>query len=51
MQQEDYNSMMRHPFERTKSEPVNLPICPKCKEKYLGDGVKLCVECDSEILR
>jgi len=46
MQQEDYNSMMRHPWERL-SKPMerSSPECPMCGEKYLGDGVAVCADC------
>lgn len=46
MRQEDLNSMMRHPGE-IKTAPASscLPRCPECGERYLGDGVTLCVDC------
>jgi len=36
MQQEDYNSVMKYPWEITR----------KCGEPYCGDGTQLCVECN-----
>jgi hypothetical protein len=48
MRQEDYNDMMRFPWE---SRQANRPVwstCPTCKENYTGDGVNLCVECKHE---
>lgn len=48
MQQEDYNSLMKLPWEPTKESHKNiLPKCPKCDEPYCGDGVNLCTECDT----
>lgn len=49
MRQEDLNSMMRHPGE-IKTAPAAssyLPCCPECGERYLGDGVTLCVDCEA----
>ena len=48
MQQEDYNSVMKYPWEITR-KPHNekLPDCPRCGEPYCGDGVNLCTECDT----
>ena len=48
MQQEDYNSVMKYPWEIAR-EPRDerLPECPNCGEPYCGDGVQLCVECDA----
>lgn len=45
--QELLNSMMRNPGEvaMRKSEQA-LPACPRCGERYCGDGVHLCTECD-----
>ena len=47
MQQEDYNSVMKYPWEITR-KPHNekLPDCPRCGEPYCGDGTQLCVECN-----
>lgn len=43
--QELLNSLMRNPGEaRAIATPV-LPECPKCGERYCGDGVQLCTEC------
>ena len=36
--------MMRNPGE-ARSVEVKMPQCPKCGERYCGDGVALCVEC------
>lgn len=48
MKQEDYNSIMRDIGDRPTEPKNNLPSCPKCGERYLGDGVNLCVECREE---
>ena len=47
MQQEDYNSVMKYPWEIIR-KPHNekLPDCPRCGEPYCGDGTQLCVECN-----
>jgi len=45
MDQEFYNSMMRLPGEANRLSPTSLPLCPKCREKYCGDGNQLCTEC------
>ena len=45
MKQEDYNEMMRYPWERKASKCEPLPKCPKCGEEYCGDGVAPCIEC------
>lgn len=42
--QEALNAMMRNPGER-KASPAPLPVCPQCGERYCGDGVDLCLEC------
>ena len=47
MKQEDFNEMMRRPEEVFKSAPKELPVCPCCGHHYLGDGVSLCLECES----
>lgn len=48
MHQEDYNSVMKHPWEITR-EPRNnkLPECQNCGEPYCGDGIQLCTECEA----
>lgn len=40
--------MMRHPGE-IKTAPASsyLPRCPGCGERYLGDGVTPCVDCEA----
>lgn len=46
LSQEDYNSMMRYPWESSKSslkQPINK--CPQCGYNYCGDGKNLCTEC------
>lgn len=43
--QEDYNSMMRDPGWRNLSQRNDVPVCPRCGERYMGDGVNVCVEC------
>lgn len=46
MKQEDLNGMMRSPGEaKTAPAPAELPRCPECGERYLGDGMALCTEC------
>jgi len=45
MKQEDYNEMMRYPWERTTKKAMELPICPACKNRYCGDGTSLCADC------
>ena len=42
MNQNDINTL----GTRRKAE-IQLPECPKCGERYLGDGVELCIECAS----
>ncbi len=47
--QELLNSIMRNPGEnRVTAAPV-LPKCPRCEERYCGDGVQLCTECAAAI--
>jgi len=50
MRQEDYNEMMRFPWEvnDVKFWKTTWLTCPSCKENYAGDGVNLCVECKHE---
>lgn len=43
--QELLNSTMRAPGEATKTGAQALPVCPRCRERYCGDGVQLCTEC------
>lgn len=43
--QELLNSMMRAPGEATKTAAPVLPVCPRCGERYCGNGVQLCTEC------
>jgi hypothetical protein len=46
MKQEDYNDMMRYPWEGVKQpSPPSLPRCPQCGVRYCGNGVYLCIEC------
>lgn len=45
MQQEDLNEMMRLPWETRRSQIADMNTCPKCGERYCGDGIALCVEC------
>jgi len=47
MRQEDLNDMMRYPGERKPKATPHWERCPKCSEKYSGDGVTLCVECQA----
>jgi hypothetical protein len=46
MRQEDYNEMMRYPWE-PKPKPYQRlwQQCPKCNKNYAGDGMVLCTEC------
>lgn len=49
MKQEDLNGMMRSPGEaKTAQAPVELPRCPECGERYLGNGMALCTECAAQ---
>lgn len=43
--QELLNSLMRNPGEARATATPGLPECPKCGERYCGDGVQLCTEC------
>jgi hypothetical protein len=43
--QELLNSMMRHPGEAQRKASPALPQCPKCGERYCGNGLQLCTEC------
>lgn len=45
--QELLNSIMRNPGDLRKAEAARLPQCPKCGERYCGDGVQLCTECEA----
>ena len=49
MNQEDYNEMMRFPWEVSdvKFCKTTWLTCPSCKENYAGDGISLCTECQS----
>lgn len=48
MKQEDYNAMMRYPGERYERRNLAaLPTCPQCGERYMGDGIVVCTECQS----
>jgi len=46
MRQEDYNSMMRYPWERMEAKRTELLKCPSCGEKYCGNGVENCADCE-----
>lgn len=46
MKQEQLNDIMRLPSECSTPSKGEMPRCPKCKEKYLGNGKSLCVDCD-----
>ena len=49
MRQEDYNSMMRYPWDRSDiGESSELPLCPCCGNEYLGDGFEQCADCESK---
>lgn len=48
MRQEDYNDMMRLPWETQSRQTANLPRCPACGERYLGNGIEPCIECVRE---
>ena len=43
--QELLNSIMRAPGEAAKTAAPALPVCPRCGERYCGNGVQLCTEC------
>lgn len=43
--QELLNSIMRTPGESRATAAPALPKCPRCEERYCGDGVQLCTEC------
>ena len=45
MRQEDLNEMMRLPGERVEQQKIQVPTCPRCGERYCGDGVLPCLEC------
>ena len=48
--QDVLNSIMREIGDRRPTEAKNnLPACPECGERYLGDGVDLCTECQCEV--
>jgi hypothetical protein len=46
MKQEDLNAMMKWPSESASRQAVQLSKCPKCGERYSGNGKALCVDCD-----
>ena len=48
MQQEDYNSIMRHPSEVRENRLSVLQQCPNCNERYFGNGKVLCIECETD---
>ncbi len=48
MRQEDLNAMMRYPGEARQQSDKALPECPACGQRYLGDGVALCLECAAQ---
>lgn len=48
MRQEDLNAMMRYPGEARQQPDKALPECPACGQRYLGDGVALCLECAAQ---
>ena len=43
--QELLNSIMRNPGETRRNAAPVLPVCPRCGERYCGDGVQMCTEC------
>lgn len=45
MNQEDYNEMMRYPWEPIKIKKIEWQRCPACGGHYCGDGVQPCIEC------
>lgn len=47
--QELLNSIMRNPGENRATAAPVLPKCPRCEERYCGDGVQLCTECAAAI--
>ncbi|AGH16085.1 hypothetical protein VPKG_00048 [Vibrio phage pYD21-A] len=44
MKQEDYNAVMTDFKQKTKIKENNK--CPTCGFPYLGDGKKLCIDCE-----
>lgn len=51
MKQEDYNSMMRSPGEKLFNRIMShAPKCPRCGERYSGDGKALCTECAADYI-
>lgn len=48
MRQEDFNDMMRLPWEREQKKAAALPTCPICNQPYMGDGKKPCVDCEKQ---
>lgn len=51
MRQEDYNDMMRSPGERIFNKIMShAPRCPRCGERYSGDGQALCTECAADYI-
>lgn len=46
MDQEDLNGIMVFPWECKSSRKDMIPQCPKCGERYCGDGKILCIECE-----
>lgn len=50
MKQEDYNSIMKYPWEISRSYAASdLKKCPNCEFEYLGNGIDLCVDCKCEV--
>lgn len=45
MQQEDLNSIMKHPWEVVSRDVAHWNKCPSCLENYCGDGIEDCLEC------
>ena len=46
MKQEDYNEIMSDFHFFVKPQDVKTKTCPKCNQKYLGDGKEPCVDCE-----
>ena len=46
MTQEDLNAIMKWPSESSTRKPTELLKCPKCGERYSGNGKSLCVDCE-----
>lgn len=48
MKQEEYNDMMRLPWEIKKENSLTWEKCPACGDNYCGNGADKCI--DGEIV-